>query len=215
MLRNRNATEQQVRCKLDKLSKSTKNNHLKMTDDKKSQIKDFIKNLSEEQKLKFWIKTMLSSYNIFPELIKTLDKIIELQASSISFASNIYNSESTTLNQVERVIDLSERKNHLLNLHIMTKEMIRTMKSNDFYLLEKRYIYNWNAEDLAREFEVSTRTIYRKIDKLINDIFIHLKSKNWSNKFIESQIKNEFWLKERFIKFSSEYFKNSNYQRTY
>ena len=158
---------------------------------------------------------MLSSYNIFPELIKTLDKIIELQASSISFASNIYNSESTTLNQVERVIDLSERKNHLLNLHIMTKEMIRTMKSNDFYLLEKRYIYNWNAEDLAREFEVSTRTIYRKIDKLINDIFIHLKSKNWSNKFIESQIKNEFWLKERFIKFSSEYFKNSNYQRTY
>ena len=180
---------------------------------KKEEIKLYIKNLSEEQKIKFWIKTLLSSYNIFPEIIKTVDKIIELQASSVSFATDIYNGDHTALYQIERVIDLTERKNSLLNAHVMTKEIIKTLDDNDFEFLEKRYVYNWNCEDLAREFDISVRTVYRKIDRLINDIYLKLKQKNWSLKFLESQLKNEFWIKEKFIKIASEYFKNSNYNQ--
>ena len=83
---------------------------------KENLIIDYVKNLDEEKRLKFWIRTLLSSYSTFPEIIKTVDKIIELKASSISFASDIYNFTST-YNQVEQVIDLTERKNNLLNIH--------------------------------------------------------------------------------------------------
>ena len=41
--------------------------------------------------LKIWIKTLLYSYKVFPNLINTVDKIINLQASSMSFTSSIYN----------------------------------------------------------------------------------------------------------------------------
>ena len=179
---------------------------------KREKIIAYIKGLSDDPKMRFWIKTLLSSYNIFPEIIKTVDKIIELQATSISFATDIYNGESTTYNQMEKVIDLSERKNALLNIFIMTKQIIKTLNTQDFDFLEKKFVFGWNAEDLSKEFNISVRTVYRKVDKLIDEIYHNLKRKNWSLRFLESQIKGESWLKEKFIKITSDYFKNSNYQ---
>ena len=158
---------------------------------KREKIIAYIKGLSDDQKMRFWIKTLLSSYNIFPEIIKTVDKIIELQATSISFATDIYNGESTTYNQMEKVIDLSERKNALLNIFIMTKQIIKTLNTQDFDFLEKKFVFGWNAEDLSKEFNISVRTVYRKVDKLIDEIYHNLKRKNWSLRFLESQIKGE------------------------
>ena len=90
-------------------------------------INTYIKNLTKEQKYKFWIKTLFSSYSTLPEIIKTVDKIIELQASSTSFISDIYNLEKSAYDQVEKVINLSERKNNLLNIYIMVKELYKKL----------------------------------------------------------------------------------------
>ena len=174
-------------------------------------IKNMIKAMSEEMKMKFWIKTLLSSQSTFPEIIKTLDKIIELQATSLSFSSTIYNLENPTFNQIEKVIDLSDRKTHLLNIFVMTKELTKGLSFSDADFLEKKYVYNISVECLAKEFEISPRTVYRRIDKLINRIYEKLKKKNWSLLFLESQIKNESWLKARFVSQVSDYIKNSNY----
>lgn len=177
---------------------------------KGKQIKDFIKNLSEEQKMKFWIKTLLSSQKTFPEIIKTLDRIIELQASSVSFASSIYNLENPTFKQVEKVIDLSERKTFLLNIYLMSKELTKGLSSADSEFLEKKFVYNLSVETLAKEFDISPRTVYRKTNKLIDEIYSKITRKNWSLKFLESQIKNELWLKSRFISQVTDYIRNTN-----
>lgn len=178
--------------------------------EKGKQIKDFIKNLCEEQKMKFWIKTLLSSQKTFPEIIKTLDRIIELQASSVSFASSIYNLENPTFKQVEKVIDLSERKTFLLNIYLMSKELTKGLSSADSEFLEKKFVYNLSVETLAKEFDISPRTVYRKTNKLIDEIYSKITRKNWSLKFLESQIKNEFWLKSRFISQVTDYIRNTN-----
>ena len=188
--------------------KSTKSK----SNEKQKLIDAFIKNMDEEQKMKFWIKTLLSSQKTFPEIIKTLDKIIELQATSLSFSSSIYNLENPTMKQVEKVISLSERKNFLLNIFLMSKELTKGLSSSDFDFLEKKYVYNLSVDTLAKEFEISPRTVYRKVDKLIEEIYQKIKMKNWSLKFLESQIKEEFWLKSRFISQVTEYFKNANYK---
>lgn len=180
---------------------------------KKELLASYIKNLDEEQKMKFWIKTLLSTYNIFPEIIKTVDKVIELKASSVSFASDIYNFKST-YDQVEQVIDLTERKNYLLNIHCITRKILESVSAEDFDFLEKKFVYNWRAEDLAGEFNISNRTVYRKIDRLIDDIFVNLKNNNWTSRFIESQLGDESWLKQKYFKQIQEYFKSINYGLT-
>ncbi len=177
---------------------------------KQTLLSNYIKSLDDEKRMKFWIKTLLSSYGIFPEIIKTIDKIIELKASSVSFASDIYNFTST-YNQVEQVIDLTERKNYLLNIHCICNKILESVNKSDFEFLEKRFVYNWKTEELASEFNISTRTVYRRIEKLIDDIYLTLKANNWSTRFIESQIKNEDWLKQRYYRQIREYFKFINY----
>lgn len=175
-------------------------------------IKNFLSNMDNETKFKFWIKTLLSTYNTIPEIIQTVDKIIELQASTVSFSSDVFNGKNSLMNQVESLIDLSQRKNSLLNIYIMTKELVKNLSEDDIDFIEKKFMYNWSIEDLSKEFNISIRTTYRRIDKLVNIIYSKATSKNWSLRFIESQIKNENWIKEKFIKIVSDYFKNLNYQ---
>lgn len=179
---------------------------------RKEKLKSCIASMNSELKFKFWIKTLICSYNTFPEIIKTIDKIIEIQASSISFVSDIYNKNKSTYNQVEKVIDLSERKNSLLNIYIMTKEMIKSLDKNNYDFLEKKFIYNWSNEELGTYYDISIRTVYRKTDKIIHSIFEYCIKNNWSLRFIENQIKEEGWLKEKYLKLLNEYFKNSNYK---
>lgn len=179
---------------------------------KNTKLSQCIKNMQNDLKFKFWIKTLISVKGTIPEIIRAVDKMIEIQASKVSFASNIYNKNGSTFNQVESVIDLSERKNFLLNIYIMSKKMTASLTIDEYEFLEKKYNYNWSAEEIANFYNCSIRTVYRKIDKLIDIICEYCIKQNWSLKFIESQTKNEGWLKEHYLKLVSEYIKNTNYK---
>lgn len=199
---------------IKKLSIEATNKNKNIITKNTNQLKNYIENLTEEQEQKFWIKTLLTTHSKIPEIIKAVDKIIELQATSVSFMSDIYNREKSTLNQVEKVIDLSERKNNLLNIYIMSKKLTKNLSFSDADFIEKKFVYNWTSEDLAKEFNISVRTVFRKIDKLISEIYETTKRNNWSLRFFKSQVKNERWLHEKFIKQVSEYFKLSNHNKS-
>ena len=179
---------------------------------KQLKLKNYIQSMNDETKFKFWIKTLISSQSTIPEIIKAVDKIITIQASSVSFASDIYNKNKSTYSQVEKVIDLTERKNSLVNIYVMTKEMTKSLTSENYDFMERKFIYNWNVDDLAKYYNISARTVYRKTDKIINDIYTFCINNKWNLKFIEMQTKEEGWLKEKFIKLANDYFKNSNYK---
>ena len=182
------------------------------SDESKTKLKQFILTMNDENKFKFWIKTLISSYSTIPEIEKTVDKIIEIQASSVSFVSDIYNKNGGTIDQVERVIDLSERKNSLLNIFIMTKKMLQSLPAEHFEFLERKFIYNWSNEELSNYYEISLRTVYRKTDNIISEVYEFCLKNKWTLKFIESQTKQEGWMKERYLKFVSDYLKNTNFK---
>lgn len=180
---------------------------------KEHKLKLCLNSMSADAKFKFWIRTLITSYNTIPEIIKTVDKIIEIQASSVSFMTDVFNKNKSTMSQVESVIDLTERKNSLLNIYIMTKKMMGNLSEDHHDFLEKKFMYNWTSEELATFYNVSIRTIYRKIEKIISIIYEYCLKNNWSLKFIESQTKNEGWLRERYFKLVNEYIKNNNYKQ--
>lgn len=159
-------------------------------------------------KTKIWIKTLLCSYKVFPRLINTIDKIIELQASNLSFSSSIFNSSSRFENQYEQVINMSERKKSLVNIHIMITKMINDMPYDIKKLIEYRFVDNMTVDDIAVELELSERTVYRKYQKLLNEIYDYFCKQNWSLKFIECQVQDEDWLFDKFNLFYKEYIEN-------
>lgn len=168
---------------------------------KNKNLSSYLKLLDNEQKMKLWIKTLLSAQASLPEIIKSIDKIIEINASSLSFITDIYNTEKSTYAQVERVIDLTERKNKLLNLFLISKTLFSSVCEEDQLFLKRKFIFNWTAEDLSVEYNVSIRTVFRRIEKLIENIYEKVKTKNWSTNFINLQVKDESWLQEKFYQF--------------
>lgn len=171
---------------------------------KEKDLNNYLKLLNEDQKMKLWIKTLISVQTNLPEIIKSVDKIIEMNASSLSFASDIYNAEKTTYAQVEKVIDLTERKNKLLNIYLISKNLISCVAEDDRVFLKRKFVYNWTAEDLANEYYISIRTVFRRTEKLIDKIHELTKRKNWSINFINLQIKGENWLYEKFKRFAKD-----------
>lgn len=183
---------------LDRISKSNQKDN-----------SDYLKQLNDEQKMKLWIKTLLSVQANLPEIIKSVDKIIEMNASSLSFATDIFNAEKTTYAQVERVIDLTERKNKLLNIFLISKKLLECLCEDDRVFLKRKVVFNWTADELAYEYKISLRTVFRKIDKMFDAILDMAKRKNWSLNFINSQVKNEPWLKEKFNRYAKDYVKTN------
>lgn len=180
------------------LNKST------LSKQKQKDLSNYLKLLNEEQKMKLWIKTLISVQTNLPEIIKSVDKIIEMNASSLSFASDIYNAEKTTYAQVEKVIDLTERKNKLLNIYLISKNLCSCVAEDDRVFLKRKFVYNWTAEDLASEYYISIRTVFRRTEKIIDKIYELTKRKNWSINFINLQVKGENWLYEKFKRFAKD-----------
>ena len=176
---------------------------------KQNSLSSYIKSLNDDQKMKLWVKTILSVQSNLPEIIKSIDKIIEIKASSLSFISDIYNTEKSTQAQVERVIDLTERKNKLLNLFLISKNLISSLDEDDRLYIKRKYVYNWTAEELSQEYQISIRTVFRRTEKLIDQIFEKIKKKNWSLNFINLQVKDEYWLIDKFKKLAKDNMPNS------
>ena len=176
---------------------------------KQNNLSAYIKSLNDDQKIKLWIKTLLSVHSNLPEIIKSVDKIIEINASSMSFITDIYNTEKSTYAQVEKVIDLTERKNKLLNLFLMSKNLLSSIDEDDSLFLKRKYIFGWTAEELSQEYQVSIRTIFRKTEKIIEEIFEKAKRKSWSLNFINLQVKDELWLIEKFKRIAKDNMPNS------
>ena len=174
---------------------------------KKKDNDNYLKQITDEQKMKLWIKTLISVQANLPEIINSVDKIIEMNASSLSFATDIFNAEKTTYAQVERVIDLSERKNKLVNIFLISKKLLGCLCEEDRLFLKRKIVFNWTAEELVEEYKISLRTVFRKTEKMLDSIFKVTKQKNWSLNFIKTQVKGEQWLQDRYNKFEKEFCK--------
>ena len=161
---------------------------------KRKNISGYLKQIDDEQKTKLWIKTLLSIQNALPEIIKSVDKIIEINASSLSFVNDIYNTEKSTFAQIEK-------ENKLINIYLISKNLLSSIDEDDRLFLKRKYIFNWTAEELSIEYQVSVRTIFRRIEKLVEQIYEKTKKKNWSLKFITMQVKDEHWIQEKFYRF--------------
>ena len=70
--------------------------------------------------------------------------------------------------------------------------------------MQRKYIFNWTAEELSQEYQISIRTAFRRTEKLIDQIYEKLKKSNWSLKFITNQANGEVWLIEKFNRYAKD-----------
>ena len=162
--------------------------------------KQYFANLSKEKQEEIlqicFSKTMLEIYKTLPNIISILDKIIEKRASTIFPSSTIYGSPSSTYDEINKVIDLTERKNKILNLKVIAENLLNNLKPKHKEIATLKYVNKLTYEEIAIKKEVSLRSIYRNFETINKELLSYTKSKNWSSQFFKSQCKNEVWIEE-------------------
>ena len=172
---------------------------------KKDERKTIKNNLDEKTRIKTWIRTLLYSYKNFPKIIDTLDKIIISRASEYSFTASIFNLSDRPESQYNAIINMTERKQKLLNIYVMTKQLFDSLNAENYELAYKKFCELQTNDEIAIDFCVSTRTIFRKISNLIENLYHFTLRKNWSLKFFELQVCEENWLIDKYNRNLEEY----------
>ena len=155
--------------------------------------------LCEYEKMKIWIKTLLSVYASIPNIIKIIDQIVSSHASNpyVTFGGNAFC-------DIEKVIDFCDRKNKLLNIQLMTNKLIDFSNDDEKRIIHFKFKDRATIETIAKFLMIEKRSVYRKIDSIIGKLATFALTQGWSTAFISNQVKNEPWIEERFNDYASE-----------
>lgn len=136
-------------------------------------------------------KTLFEAYKYLGRIIKSVDRLV-IETSASSKMACIY--IDNTLDDMEAVIDLIQRKKRLVALKLVVEEGLKNMDGYGAKLLVRYYIDKVDTATIAEENGTNSRTIRRHINSALVDCVEKIYALGYDNKFLESIISNEGWI---------------------
>ena len=166
-------------------------------------------------KLTIWCKSFLSIYTLIPSIIKGIDNLILLKG--VNSCETSYTTANSTINQVETILNLSQKKVNIINLRVLIDEALLEMNESNSKLLILRYIDNISIDKVAQALKISKRTFFRKLNLAINELEKILKNKVFNNKTIYINFSKEKFFDDIFNRINAfnERCKDENSLRYY
>ena len=163
--------------------------------------------------IEIWCKSFLSIYNIIPNLVKSIDKLVYLK--SISSAGFSRNDPDDTYNQVEKIACLTQKKINLINLKLLCDEILLEMNKDAGKLILLRYIDDLPCEEIINLLHLTRRTYFRKLSNALKNFELRLYSKIIKNNvlynnFITDNFFNDIFEKINLFEEKVNTNKNSN-----
>ena len=141
--------------------------------------------------LEIWSKTLLISYRLLGLAVDRIDSLVK----KISINSMFYNKKasSSTMSQIERLIEFNDKKVNLTNLKVLTEECMETLSAKELEVVSLLYIDGLAIEEVAQTLGVSIRTVFRRKKKAIESFSRALNNKT-SRKYLLENYTEEQWL---------------------
>lgn len=142
-----------------------------------------------------WTKTILSVYRYLERICGAIDKIV-LQSGLGSMNLSKFNYYYNNIFAIsQRMIDLSERKITLINLKVLTEDILSKMPESEAQILIERYFDGKKFRVMAEEKNLCIRTLFRMIDRSENSFSRILISKGFDEQKLEKFFEKEEWIK--------------------
>jgi len=141
-----------------------------------------------------WARTLLSVYRYLERISGAIDKIImqsALNSSNILGQNYFYNNVYSI---TQKLIDLSERKITIINLKLLTEEILKELSVRDAQLLIEKYFDRQKFKDIAERSDVSIRTVFRKLETAETNFNKRLIAKGYNDLKLKQFLKNENWI---------------------
>lgn len=138
-----------------------------------------------------WAKTLFEAYKYLGKIIKSIDRLV-LEKSVNS--GNIYQGECNTMERMEAVIDLIQRKRRLLSVKLLIEESIKNSNEYNSTLLVKYYIDKLDTATMSEEMHTNRRTLHRHINNALLGAMEQIFNLGYTYKDIETMLENEGWI---------------------
>lgn len=161
-----------------------------------------------------WVKTILSVYRYLERIANAIDKIVKKSAlaSGAITRENYYYNNVFSISQ--KIIDLSDRKVTLINLKVLTEDVLKSIDKSDAKILIERYIDGLKCRQICENENISMRTVFRKLENAEISFAKNLKMRGYCESKIASFLKNEKWINNVYLKMS-EKDENINFSNSY
>lgn len=155
-----------------------------------------------ETKIKsLWARIILTSYRNLERVITSLDKTVDC----LAMQGFNYRTSQSAEQLMNKIIDHIYRKEGLINLKVITEQIIKCMKAEYVELLELKFLKNTKFHEIADSLNISLRTVFRHYDKALNQFSCYLKLKGFTDEMLEAEYKDDPYIDKIKAKIAEDY----------
>ncbi|MBR4270592.1 MAG: hypothetical protein IKQ31_02830 [Clostridia bacterium] len=136
-------------------------------------------------------KTLLESYKNLQRIINSIDRLV-VESSAHSYSLTQVSED--TMEKMQAVIDLIERKKRLLGLKMMIEEGLKQCSPLEAKILVRYYFDRVSTVSMAEELGMIRRNVHRKLNTSIIVFVQKLAVAGYDRKTIVDLIANEDWI---------------------
>ena len=155
-----------------------------------------LKNADDAVTYMAYIKTYLYNLSSIPNIVKIVDSIIESRA--ITSFDGGWQGSKNTLSEIEKMIDMTERKKRLIIIRNTMKTMLGLLDDTDKKLVFYKYVKQEQIHVISNKLDISVRNLYRRYHRIVYNMALGLLKNGYSIKDFEKEIEGEDWLKYYF-----------------
>lgn len=142
--------------------------------------------------LKVWSKTLLNIYGCLFRLAKEIDKIV----LGFGLKSGFYNGFSKTYRDIEKIIELSDRKVTLINLKVLIEKCLVGLDDTSCKILTLKFVDKISNETIISALNIKRRTYFRKYIQAVNKFANQLLINGFDSNALFKLIGQETWIEE-------------------
>ncbi len=141
-----------------------------------------------------WAKTILSVYPYLEKLASAIDRIIERRALNSFYVSSTDVYKNNVYDVANNIIELGERKVVLINLKVLTEDILKACDRLQAKLLISKYISRKSTKEICEMFSLSSRSFFRKIIDAEIAFEKELRIKGYNHERLKNFLKDETWI---------------------
>ncbi len=151
-----------------------------------------------------WAKTLLYVYKYLDRVTEGIDKLIMQKALNSFYVRGDRKAENAVMAVADKIIDLSARKNRLINIKVLADKSLCSIEKNLAQILIERYMDNDDAEMISCRHNLNVRTYFRRLYKAEVDFSRAMTRLGFSNERLLKYLEHEKWILEVYGKFKNE-----------
>lgn len=148
--------------------------------------------------MNIWSKTILSVYRYLENISNAIDNLVRKKCIYSSFYNCGRN--TNTYDYTNKILELTERKVQLINLKVITEDILMELKPVERKILTLYYVDGIKNKELAELLGMSIRTLFRKKMLAINSFDKILKLKGYTDAKLSNMFSGEKWLNNIYVR---------------